>query len=338
MSGTTQDLAPAGHDDHLYDPNRHDNQIVAVYETMDDAKAAKSALLGAGIDDGAVQIMDRSATGVTTAPADEGLWASIKSLFAPDEEAHAYGHALERGHAMLVVTPAATANRTHIIEVLEGTNPIDFDSKLEEWRQAGYGYSDSAGTAPAATGVAAATFAAPNTHPTTVDPTTVDTDRSMATARPAMTPVAGGEDTIKVVQERLRVGKREVAGGAVRVRSYVVERPVEEQVRLHEERINIERRPVDRPASEADAAAFQDRTIEARATSEEAIISKEARVVEEIGIRKDVSDRVETVRDTVRETKVEVEDTTTGRTTPTGTETSTATPGATSSGMNAPRK
>ena len=37
------------------------------------------------------------------------------------------------------------------------------------------------------------------------------------------------------------------------------------------------------------------------------MISKQARVVEEIGLRKEAVDRVETVRDTVRETKVEVE-------------------------------
>ena len=60
-------------------------------------------------------------------------------------------------------------------------------------------------------------------------------------------------------------------------------------------------------------AAFQERTIEARATSEEAVVSKEARVVEEIALHKQASDRTETVRDTVRETKVDVDDTTGAR-------------------------
>ena len=92
------------------------------------------------------------------------------------------------------------------------------------------------------------------------------------------------------------------------MRSYVVERPVEEQVRLHEERITIERRPVDRAATAADLNPFQERTIEARATAEEAVVSRTARVVEEIGIRKEVADRTETVRDTVRKTEVEVDD------------------------------
>jgi len=174
-----------------------------------------------------------------------------------------------------------------------------------------------------------------------------------ATAATGNTARTGDAETIKVMEERLRVGKREVAGGAVRVRSYVVERPVEEQVRLHEERVSIERRPVDRPVSAADAAAFQERTIEARATSEEAVVSKEARVVEEIALHKEASDRTETVRDTLRSTKVDVEDssevvpgaTTTGvtgtsstGTMGTGGTTPNSTPGATSSGANTPRK
>ena len=39
---------------------------------------------------------------------------------------------------------------------------------------------------------------------------------------------------------------------------------MEEKITLHEERVGIERRPVDRAASPADFAAFEERTIEAR--------------------------------------------------------------------------
>ena len=67
-------------------------------------------------------------------------------------------------------------------------------------------------------------------------------------------------------------------------------------------------RGYDKAATAADAAAFQERTIEARATSEQAVVGKEARVVEEIAVHKEAADRVETVRDTVRKTQVEIED------------------------------
>ncbi len=41
---------------------------------------------------------------------------------------------------------------------------------------------------------------------------------------------------------------------------------------------------------------------------EEAVVGKTARVVEEVGIRKDATERTETIRDTVRSTKVDIED------------------------------
>ena len=127
-------------------------------------------------------------------------------------------------------------------------------------------------------------------------------------AAPVAAPTARGtDDTIKVVKENLVVGKREVEGGAVRVTSRVVETPVEQQVTLHDERVVVERRPTNRPLTGAAADVFRERTLSASARSEEAVVGKEARVVEEIGVRKEASDRVETVRDTVRETKIDVE-------------------------------
>lgn len=117
---------------------------------------------------------------------------------------------------------------------------------------------------------------------------------------------ATGEEVLPVVEEELKVGKREVSRGGVRVVSRVSERPVEAQVRLREERVSVERRPVDRPLTE-DAAAFTENTIELTETAEEAVVAKQARVVEEVVISKDVSERTETVRDRVRRTDVQVE-------------------------------
>ena len=117
-----------------------------------------------------------------------------------------------------------------------------------------------------------------------------------------------GNETIPIVEERLNVGKRVTDHGRVRVRSYAVERPVEEQVNLRQETVQVERRPVDRAPTEGDEALFAERTIEAVEHNEEAVVSKEARVVEEVGLRKEGSQRTETVSDTVRRTEVEVED------------------------------
>ena len=111
------------------------------------------------------------------------------------------------------------------------------------------------------------------------------------------------DDTIEVIKEDIKVGKREVETGGVTVRSHIVERPVEEEIRLRSEKVSVTRTPVDRPADSAD---FRDQTISAKETSEEAVVSKSARVVEEINVKKDVDTRTETVRDTARETEVDI--------------------------------
>ena len=117
----------------------------------------------------------------------------------------------------------------------------------------------------------------------------------------------GDNQTIKVVEEKLEVGKREVETGGVRLRSRIVERPVEENLRLREERVTVQRTPVNRPATEADLTAFQDGQVEVRETAERAVVSKTANVVEEISVGKEVNERDEVIRDTVRKTEVDVE-------------------------------
>jgi hypothetical protein len=86
----------------------------------------------------------------------------------------------------------------------------------------------------------------------------------------------------------------------------VTEQPVQEDVRLREERVRLERRPTDRPV-EATDDAFRERVFEVTESAEEVVVGKEARVVEEVVVGRDVDERVETVRDSVRRTDVEVE-------------------------------
>ena len=121
-------------------------------------------------------------------------------------------------------------------------------------------------------------------------------------------PQAGGsgkeEEVIPLAEENLEVGKRTVDRGTTRVRRYVVETPVERDVTLHGERVTIERRtPV---AGSVPGHAFEERTVEVHETEEVPVVEKTARVVEEVAIRKEATERTETVRDTVRREEVEV--------------------------------
>jgi uncharacterized protein (TIGR02271 family) len=120
---------------------------------------------------------------------------------------------------------------------------------------------------------------------------------------------AGREETAPIVEEELSIGKREVASGGVRVTSSVEERPVEKTVSLREEEVEADRRSADRELSPEEAeAAFEGKTVEMMGTSEEAEVSKTARVVGEVSLNKQTNEREQTVRDTVRRTDVEVEE------------------------------
>jgi uncharacterized protein (TIGR02271 family) len=127
------------------------------------------------------------------------------------------------------------------------------------------------------------------------------------TATTNTTARAEGSASIPVVEEQLQVGKQVVETGGARLRSRIVERPVEETVRLREEHVHVERTPVNRPATEADFNTFREGEIEITERAEVPVVGKQAQVVEEVSIGKETTERAETIRDTVRKTDVEVE-------------------------------
>ena len=133
-----------------------------------------------------------------------------------------------------------------------------------------------------------------------------------AAALPLAAPVApvsatqAEQVTVPVVEEDLVVGKRQVERGGVRVFSRTVEEPVSESVSLHEEHVVMERRRVDRAVTQADLRSG-DQVIELVETEEVPVVSKVARVVEEVQLGVVGTDRTETVTDTVRHTEVDVE-------------------------------
>lgn len=117
-----------------------------------------------------------------------------------------------------------------------------------------------------------------------------------------------GQEMVPIVEEQVSVGKRRVLRGGFRVTSTVTERPVEESVRLREEKVDIERHPAERKLSPEEAEkAFQERSIEMTETAERPEVRKEARVVEEVGLRKSAEEHEEKVHETARRTDVKVE-------------------------------
>ncbi len=121
------------------------------------------------------------------------------------------------------------------------------------------------------------------------------------------------DDVIRLVEEALSVGKRRIETGVTRVRRYVVERPVETQINLKSEQAEVIRKVIENPTLLTDVD-WSDKMIEVVESDEEAVVSKTARVAEEVRVRKGESARTETVRDTVRKQQVDVERVATERT------------------------
>lgn len=216
-----------------------------------------------------------------------GLIGALVDLGVPEESANMYAESVRRGHAL--VTAQVEDNRVdEATRIMRHSGLIDIEREAAGWRKSGWTRFD------AADGYSA------TQRQTATGMATSGDGRSLRRSD-------ANDETFEVVEENINVGKRAVETGGVRVSSKVREVPVEEEVRLRQEHVEVERRPVDRPATEADLRGFREGTIEVRETQEQPVIAKEARVVEEVRVRKDVDERTEKVRDTVRRTDVEVE-------------------------------
>ena len=118
----------------------------------------------------------------------------------------------------------------------------------------------------------------------------------------------GEEIRVPVVEEELTASVHPQSAGAVRVEKDVVTEERSLEVPITEERVRVERRVVDRPATAADAAAFEEQVIEVPLRTEEVEVQKRPRVKEEVVITKEPVQHTERVRDTVRKEEVVVDE------------------------------
>ncbi len=223
----------------------------------------------------------------------------FSSLFGGGDDADRYTTVGDRS-SIVTVHAQNEDEAERAADVLDDSGAVDVNERAAQY---GHGATGTTGTYAAGTTAGMATGLLDDT-----------------TMKAPMT----GEQSMKVIEEKMEVGKRMEETGGVRLRSRIVERPVEEHLRLREERVSVNRNPVNRPASAADLDTFKEGQIELTEHAERAVVSKTANVVEEISIGKEVTERDEVIRDTVRKTEVDVEqlgstDTTrTGRTGLTG--------------------
>ncbi len=263
---------------------------------------------------------------------ERGFFERLGDFLFPDEDRSTYAEGLSRGGYLVTATGLTSASYDLVMDALEEAGAVDIDERAASWRSEGWsggavssdesrGLSGSAGvgagTGYASENVGGSSYGAGAVGAGRMGSELAGEGRSGMGSSGSVSGSALGasglrssdsDETVPIVEEHLRVGKRDTSHGRVRVRSYVVEEPVTETVRLEEERVEVDRHPVDRAVGAGDGDLFRERSIEAEEYREEAVVSKEARVVEEVGLRRTHDSHEETVSDTVRRTEVEIDD------------------------------
>jgi hypothetical protein len=224
--------------------------ITAFFDDRSSAERTVEKLVSRGVPRDQIRFLPgyEASTATRQSHQHTGFWDALGDFFLPDEDRYTYAEGLSRGGYLISVTASDQLYQT-VLEILDDEGTIDMDEREATWRREGWqGYQ-----------------------------TTASNLSSRTTAAGRETTTRSGEETvIPVAEEQLRVGKRDTSLGRVRVRSYVVEQPVSEDVRLREENVTVERRPVDRPLT-AEDRIFQDRSVEMEQHREEAVVSRSRR-------------------------------------------------------------
>ena len=261
--------------------------LVAVFDTPAHAAAAADALKAGGFheDDMSVFDNDRLSAGTSAlaqSVKEAGLWHRLFGGKILEHEAAVYGQTIARGGTVISLR-MLDSEVAHATGILDLHRPIDVHDRAV-----------TSGIAPAAKiETAAKTIAA---APITVE------QKVAVPPRIAETHV----EILRLAEEQLQVGKQMVETGRTRVRRFTTEREVSADVTLHEEHAEVLRRAVTDPAYVGDVD-WEDRTIEVVETAEQALVSKTARVVEEISLKKVGSERVETVHEKLRRQQTEIQ-------------------------------
>ena len=242
-------------------------RIVALYDRAEKAQEAAHALESSGFDSSEINISNGELLRDEDVR-DSTLWQRVFGRSVSDQESTAFRRTLNAGGAVLTLrTPDTEVNRAMRILNMHGS--VNLRDR-------------------------ATTTQTPTAQTSAVRP--IDAGRVNAAE----------EEVLRLAEEQIDVGKRQVATGKSRIRRFVTEKPVEQQITLHEEHCEVARRAVTDPKVAQDID-WKDRTLEVTETSEQPVVNKTARIAEEVVIRRRGSDHVETVRDTVRRQQLEVE-------------------------------
>ena len=261
--------------------------VVAVFDTAAHAEAAIKALRAEGFADADISLFDEARlkagkAAIAAGVREAGLWHRLFGRDVHQHEAAVYGQTIQEG-GVVVSARVLDSEEAHAIAILDLHRPVDVHDRAV-----------TSGIAPAA-------------HVAAIEKK-LDAVPLAPAQQVAVSPklAAAHDEVLRLAEEQLQVGKQMVETGRTRVRRFVTERAVSADVNLHEEHAEVLRRAVTDPKFVGDID-WADREIEMVESAEHALVSKTARVVEEVGLKKIGTDHVETVHDKLRRQQVEIE-------------------------------
>ena len=244
--------------------------IVGLFDDRSDADSVVKELKDAGFSGGDIHTDHHGDAG-------RGFVDKLTDHGVPDKHAHYYAEGVRRGGS-LVRVESDDDHYQKALTIMKSHGAVDINKRASYYEKQGFQSHDED----------AAHYSQ--------DEVRADRER-----------YDNEKGTLDVIEEEVHVGKEKVDTGGVRIFTRVTETPVEKDVNLREEHVDVERHKVDRPANAADIDSMKEGDITVRETAERAVVSKEARVTEEVEVNKRVDEHTEHISETERKRDVEVE-------------------------------
>jgi stress response protein YsnF len=262
-----------------------------MFDQPGSGQAALRDIRGAGFPAADVNIVDEHSPTIAAGTFDgRSVMELLTTVGVPPDEAAIYAESVRRGASLLMVRTHSTSDADRAMAIINRHDLVDIDRRGVELRASGWtGFNTT-------------------TAPETASPDIGQNTSETITGASVSTAEGDGAPDVPVVEEQFEAGDQAIAGGGVRVETHVQETPVNQQVTLREETVDVQRRPAGRPVSEADIAVARQGTVEVRAQDEQAVVDKHAVVREEVVKEMNVPQRTATVGDTTQGAAVVVEE------------------------------
>lgn len=249
-------------------------KIVTLFDTTEHARAAERNLIKAGFDEGDISIIEGHH--IREHEDDNkgaGIWKRLFGNSVEEEHAQIFSGAVRTDGAVLSLK-VKEEQQAAALAILNRHQTVDISSRLPA------GQPQTGGTTPVA---------------------------SEETTRPWLTGDESEDEILQLAREELDVGKRLVREGSTRIRRYVTEEDVSENVKLREQHAEIFRHKADGRPVDAGDVDWSEKEVVVDEFAEKPVINKTAHIAEEVQVKKANTERDETVTGTVRQQHVDVE-------------------------------